>query len=944
MNNKFVLQDLKEDEENLIIYIKEINKEENSSKYISGMYLESNEKNLFLCNLNYYSDILVGKIKKDYLKEISQYNNKESMKFKIKLDFYSNELFLGINYSKQLICWQWQENGFEIICNDGEISLINNKEAILLDESEITGEYYPEDEQHGQVEIKGVELRKNLKNIPLTSRIWIQSMNRSYTLILIDRKSKQSIELNKAIIDEQLNKIIFKMTCKEVELLSYSTGVWNVYIKLKINQKEHMLRVKSNNINILPQLMVTEENKFHQIRAYTTQDQYLGFIADECEPVSSVKGVYFDNNKIIINGDIQILNYDKKLSIIAAKIRKIDCELLSIKDINQENSNCLNNFRIVIDFNEIEESKLIIEGYYYITLILDVYGKRKEYNLEFNSDCIIKEDCIVYPSIDIVNYKYPLSITPVYENMNLMIKIDNLFTIDFIKGSLKGKKLQIICKQNIGHNLKNIQSNLILINENNEEIIVLEDIIQDQKDLIYNIPIESLEKLKLGDMYKFYIKLFNDKFEISKEIIIEDEKFTINKRLLYINASLLIKQGIILLLYKNKDRLVIRKENILTNGKVLKVKYKIANLLAKLLRNFIKRPIWLVGENLAEIAQDNGFAFFEYCMKNNGKEKVCYVSTKHNKNMDNLLPYSKYVVRYNSFKHLLYYNLSQYLIVSHGIKDVMPTILHNQIKNNNKEIIYLQHGIIAMKKLYFNKDSYNGKIRKFIVTSEREKQILINKMNFNENQIVITGLARFDKLKDVSKKNNNRVMLVMPTWREWIVDNKETFTESSFYKRYISLLNNEMLHNLLEKNNITLKFYPHIEIQKKYSHLFNDIHKNISIVKLGEETVQSLIKEASIMITDYSSVALDFNYLKKPCIFYHFDLEEYMYHRGSFIDLERELPGDTCRTEQELLDSLMKYISVDFEYDVKYLDKSKEFYNYNDNNNCQRIYNQIKKL
>lgn len=941
MNDKFILHNFEENQQDLIIYIKELDREENSFKYISGIYLASKEKKYFLCNLEYYSDILVGKIKKEYLKELSKYNHNEPLKFKIKLDFSGNELFLNINYFKELTCWQWEEHGFEIICYNEEISLINGEELIALNNSQIFGEYHPEDESCGQVTIKGMELGKDFTNTPLSLRTCNNLIN--YTLILEDRKNKKSIELNKPIIDEHLNKMVFKITCKEVELLSYNIGVWNVYIKLKTNKKEYMLRVKSNNKKIFPQLMAIDNNKVCEIRAYTTQDEYLGFVIRDCQTISSVNGVYFEDNKIIIDGNIQILNYSKELLMQEVKMKKENGEFISIKEIHQEVKNYINNFRIVIDFNKIYNSKFTIEGDYYITFIVDICGKNKECKLQFNSDSIVKEDCIIYPSINIANYKYPLVITPMYKQMNLIINIDNLFKLDFIKGSLQGQCLQILCKQNIEHDFKNIQSTLTLVSEKNEEITVLESVAQNKKDLIYKIPIELFDKLKLGDMYKFYVKLFNDNFEISKEILIEDENFTNSKRLVFVNPSLLIKRGTMILLYKNKDKLVIRKESILTNGKVIKLKYKVANLVAKLIKNFIKKPIWLVGENLAEIAQDNGFAFFEYCIKNNKDENVYYISTKHNKNIENLAPYSKKVVIYNSFKHLLYYNLSQYLIVSHGIRDVMPSVFHNEIKNNNKDIIYLQHGIIAMKKVFFNKNSYNGKIKKFVVTSKREKQILINQMDFNENQIMITGLARYDKLHNVIK-NDNKIILVMPTWREWIIDNNEIFTESNFYKRYISLLNNKKLHGLLEKNNITLKFYPHIEIQKKYSHLFADIHKNVSIVKLGEETVQNLIKEASVMITDYSSVALDFNYLKKPCIFYHFDLEEYMYHRGSFIDLEKELPGDTCKTEKELLDSLMKYLSVDFQYDTKYLDKSKEFYDYNDNKNCQRIYNEIKKL
>ena len=40
--------------------------------------------------------------------------------------------------------------------------------------------------------------------------------------------------------------------------------------------------------------------------------------------------------------------------------------------------------------------------------------------------------------------------------------------------------------------------------------------------------------------------------------------------------------------------------------------------------------------------------------------------------------------------------------------------------------------------------------------------------------------------------------------------------------------------------------------------------------------VSYFIQSARLMITDYSSMCSDFYYLKKPVIFYHFDLDEYV--------------------------------------------------------------------
>ncbi|NFA43042.1 hypothetical protein EXM65_10745 [Clostridium botulinum] len=944
MNTKFLIHNFHEDQKNLTIVIKDIENEQNISKYICGLYLESCNKKYFLCNLDYYNNKFYGKIEKKELEEFSKINNFEILKFKIKFKFNNDEPFLGIKYDKQLTCWQWKEYGVKIIAVNDEIKLINDN-IKKIEFIEIFGEYEPQNFENGRVIINRTEQNKIFDNIILKSRLLDKLTNENYILVFRDRKNKKSINIDRNFIDEKSNKIIFNINSKQFKLLSYNKEVWNVYIQIKLNEKVYELRIKSSNKKVTPQLIIDNKNQLYNFRAYATKDNYLSFIMRDYSPKTLINSLDFDENKILIEGSLDILADNEDISIVSSCLKSIDGEeLLSIEDLQQRIYNGINNFKIIINFDEIKKNKHNIEGEYYINLKIKLYNKISEYNLEFNSDGIFKEDVITYPTVILNNYKYPISITPTYKKMNLIFKIDNEFKIDFFKGKLKKKCIEITCKQNLKDNIKDINSEINLYCKNDQSVNIISNLKQNGENFVYNIPLDLLENLKIGEMYKFNIKLFNEKFELNKNIRFDKKNFNNNKRLVYINFKHFIINGSLFLLYKNNNNLVIRKENILTNGKILKIKFKLSKILAKIMKKFIKNPIWIVGENLAEIAQDNGFAFFEYCINMKKREKIYYVSKKNNINMQDLSPYIKNVLEYNSFKHMFYYNLAQYLIISHGIRDVMPAILHNKINSNNKEIIYLQHGITAMKKVFFNKNSYNSKIKRFIVTSKREKEILVNQMNFNENQIIITGFSRFDKLQDISNKEQNKVILVMPTWREWIIENKEDFIESMFFRRYISLLKNERLHKLLEKNDIELKFYPHIEIQKKYSNMFSNIHDNITIVKLGEQTVQELIKEASLMITDYSSVALDFNYLKKPSIFYHFDLDEYMYHRGSFIDLENELPGDVCKSEEELLNILIKYESTNFHYNPKYLDEYKKFYDYSDNNNCERIYKEIKSI
>src|SRR5699024_12180579 len=82
---------------------------------------------------------------------------------------------------------------------------------------------------------------------------------------------------------------------------------------------------------------------------------------------------------------------------------------------------------------------------------------------------------------------------------------------------------------------------------------------------------------------------------------------------------------------------------------------------------------------------------------------------------------------------------------------------------------------------------------------------------------------------------------------------------------------NPMLQKLLEKYDVNINFYPHYRMQP-FINEFKKLKTNrVKVIELGERNVQDLLIENQLMITDYSSVSFDFNYMSKPFIFYHFD-------------------------------------------------------------------------
>ncbi len=91
------------------------------------------------------------------------------------------------------------------------------------------------------------------------------------------------------------------------------------------------------------------------------------------------------------------------------------------------------------------------------------------------------------------------------------------------------------------------------------------------------------------------------------------------------------------------------------------------------------------------------------------------------------------------------------------------------------------------------------------------------------------------------------------------------------------------------------------------------------------------------VITDYSSVCMDFALLSKPCIFFAFDLDEYEVERSFYFDYKSYVPGPVA----ESFDGVIAALKNPEGYSDKLNDFVKFNFDYTDCNNTERIFNRI---
>src|SRR5699024_9537106 len=70
--------------------------------------------------------------------------------------------------------------------------------------------------------------------------------------------------------------------------------------------------------------------------------------------------------------------------------------------------------------------------------------------------------------------------------------------------------------------------------------------------------------------------------------------------------------------------------------------------------------------------------------------------------------------------------------------------------------------------------------------------------------------------------------------------------------------------------------------------------------------INDLLLVTDVLITDYSSVCFEFALLKKPMLFYAFDVEKYIQERDFYYNYFDFIPGPLIRSTEEIVDTIQK--------------------------------------
>ena len=289
------------------------------------------------------------------------------------------------------------------------------------------------------------------------------------------------------------------------------------------------------------------------------------------------------------------------------------------------------------------------------------------------------------------------------------------------------------------------------------------------------------------------------------------------------------------------------------------------------------------------------------------------------------------VVKHGSREYFKLYATSKYWITNSRISDAI-------LKKKNQ--IYLQcwHGT-PLKKLGFDIKVEEGNSMNSIKDIHYKYQVDSKKYTYllspsafctekftsafnlkavgKEDIIIEKGYPRNDYLvnyhqSDIERVKNTlnlpsdkKIILYAPTWR----DNQHQSGLGYTYKTEVDF---DRLRKELGDEYVIL-FRAHYFVANKF-----DFSKYAGFVYNASlyDDINDLYIISDILITDYSSVFFDYSILKRPIIYYMYDLQEYQQVlRDFYISLD-ELPGKIVETEDALLEAIGNVDALT--YDEKY--------------------------
>jgi CDP-glycerol glycerophosphotransferase (TagB/SpsB family) len=192
----------------------------------------------------------------------------------------------------------------------------------------------------------------------------------------------------------------------------------------------------------------------------------------------------------------------------------------------------------------------------------------------------------------------------------------------------------------------------------------------------------------------------------------------------------------------------------------------------------------------------------------------------------------------------------------------------------------------------------------------------------------------------------------MPTWRRNLVDEliprtgrypySQRFAQSEYFYNWQVVLSSPTLQDAAKRYGYTIRFFPHPYIRQQL-HDFD--LSGVDCPPDAGGSIQDILADTALLVTDYSSIAMEVALLHRPVLYFQFDRENFFtqdhsYSKGYF-DYERDGFGPVLTTVEALCAQATACMEGGCRIDAVYRERAEFFFAFRDQDNCRRVYDAL---
>ena len=370
------------------------------------------------------------------------------------------------------------------------------------------------------------------------------------------------------------------------------------------------------------------------------------------------------------------------------------------------------------------------------------------------------------------------------------------------------------------------------------------------------------------------------------------------------------------------------------------------------------RDAWVLMDRTNQ-ADDNAEHLYRYLAQNRPEVNAWFLLERSSPDWQRLSSEGFRLVEYGSAEAVALLKNASYMISSHADVHVQDPIGKRRFGGFGAKQVFLQHGI-TMNDI---SQWLNSKNLALMVTATPEEYCSISgdrsPYKFSPKEVRLTGFPRHDALLAKAQKapvEERDILLIAPTWRKPLAalvaaaatqsEALSLFAETEYCARWLELLRSERLERISRESGKRVVLLAHPSLDQFFGQL--DLPAHITVTRYSEVSVQDLLCESAVLVTDYSSINCDAAYAGGNVLYYQFDAEDMFsgahIFRPSYFGYDTHGYGPVTRDAEGALGELAKMADAGFERDATYSKRAEAAFSMRDGRCCERVATEIELL